>query len=166
MDVWKQREAEKAAQLNQPALGLERRRSAAVEALSKRTSLSMPAGGLQTLLEEVEEHHAERGKAQVPEARRNEALQRLMSRKTLLSDDRHEQVDLVNGHLVRAGDTTHHTSLSPMDGDESSDEGAPRRSVTRFDPEVRPIHAPSTSDDLFSPSLLLPFSCFFSFFFF
>ena len=77
-----------------------------------------------------EETHAGR-----PDIKRSAAVMALMQRKTLLQDDTHEKIYLDNGHLVRAGDTTHH-HLPPV-GEDDEDEGGGRHSISRFDPEVR-----------------------------
>lgn len=129
--MWRRMDAERSAAAAQaPAPPMEKRRSAAIEALSRRTSVTMaPPGMLALLAEEPEGGEGAGGGSR--EVKRSAAVTALMQRKTLLNDQSHESVGLVNGHLVRAGDSTHHRIVT-VDGDEDGE----RQSLTRFDPEV------------------------------
>ena len=113
-------DAERAAASHTAHMPGEKRRSAAIEALSRRTSITAPPAGMLAMIEEGD------SQGYPKEVKRSAAVMALMQRKTLLNDQTHEQIGLVNGHLVRAGDTTHH---------QSDDEGG-RNSTSRFDPEV------------------------------
>lgn len=121
IDMWKRKEAKMTTLQAPPPAPLEKRRSAAIEALSRRTSIGIP-GGLGGMLAMEEPH--------IKEVKRSAAVESLMKRKTLLNDDNHEPIGMLNGHLVRAGDTTHHSLLEGTEEEE-------RQSLSRFDPEVR-----------------------------